>query len=236
VLRADLHVHTCYSMDCGTPLSRIIDHCRKKGINCVAISDHGTVAGALKLKEIAPFEVIVAQEILTPFGELMGLFLTENIPAGLSPLEVIAEVRRQGGLVNLPHPFGRSLHLKKSSKQNVLLSEEVLSQIDMIEVLNSRTPFSSHSVRARELATQYGLCASAGSDAHTAGEIGRAYIEMPEFTGPEDFIACLKQGTIHGKSSSPLIHLTSTWAKIKKRVLEGNKNYPYSDSPSHLSS
>ncbi|MCD6567323.1 MAG: PHP domain-containing protein [Dehalococcoidia bacterium] len=226
MLRADLHVHTCYSMDCETPLNRIIDSCRKASINCIAVSDHGTVAGALKLKEIAPFEVIVAQEILTPFGELMGLFLSEDIPSGLSPGEAIARIRSQGGVVNIPHPFGRSLHLRRGSKQNVLLSGEILSQIDMIEVLNSRTPFSSHSTRARELAVTYGLGASAGSDAHTAGEIGRAYVEMPEFTGAGDFVACLKQGTIHGKSSSPLIHLTSTWAKVRKRVMKGGTNYP----------
>lgn len=226
MLRADLHVHTCYSMDCQTPLSDIITRCLKMGISCVAISDHGTTAGALKLKEIAPFKVIVAQEILTPFGELMGLFLSEDIPKGLSPQETIARIRKQGGLVNIPHPFGRSPFLLPGDRQSRLLSEEILSQIDIMEVFNSRTPYPHHFSKAQKLANKSGLAASAGSDAHTAGEIGRAYVEMPEFNGADDFLDCLKQGTIHGKRSNPLIHFASTWAKVKKRAATGGKNYP----------
>ena len=109
LLRADLHVHTCYSIDCGTPLERIVDHCLRIGINCIAIVDHNTIAGALKLKETAPFKVIVGEEILTRAGELMGLFLTEEVPKGLPPEEAIARIRSQGGLVGIPHPFGRLL-------------------------------------------------------------------------------------------------------------------------------
>jgi hypothetical protein len=188
------------------------------GINCIAIADHGTTAGALRLKEIAPFKVIVAQEILTPFGELMGLFLSENIPKGLSPQDTITRIREQGGLVNIPHPFGRYPFLLPRVKQNVLLSKEILSQVDIIEVLNSRTPFPNHFNKAWKLANEYGLAASAGSDAHTVGEIGRAYVEMPEFNGADDFLDCLTRGKIFGKRSSPLVHFASTWTKVKKRA------------------
>jgi len=199
-------------MDCYTPLESVIDHCLNTGINCLAISDHNTIAGALKLQEIAPFRVIIAEEILTQFGELMGLFLTEEVPKGLSPEETIARIRKQGGLVGIPHPFGRWL-LQNSNK---LLSGETLSQVDIIEVFNSRTPFFSSSNKARSLALEYGKVASAGSDAHTLGEIGRAYVEMPEFGGPDDFLSCLSQGKIFGRRSSPLVHLASTWAKMRK--------------------
>ena len=212
MIRADLHVHTCYSIDCCTPLEPIIDHCLNTGINCLAISDHNTIAGALKLQEIAPFKVIVAEEIKTSMGELMGLFLTEEVPKGLSPEETIARIRKQGGLVAIPHPFGRCL-LQNSNK---LLSGETLSQVDIIEVFNSRSPFNS-SAKARSLASKYGLAASAGSDAHTLAEIGRTYVEMPEFSGPSDFLDSLSQGTIFGRRSSPLVHLASTWAKVSKR-------------------
>jgi hypothetical protein len=215
VLKADLHVHTCYSMDCCTPLNQIISRCLEIGINCVAIADHNTIAGALKLKEFAPFRVIIAEEILTPVGELMGLFLTEAIPKGLSPEETIARIKSQGGLVGIPHPFGR-WPLRNSNK---LTAEEVLSQVDIIEVFNSRTPFPNSSSKAWKLVTEYGKAASAGSDAHTVGEIGRAYVEMPEFNGPDDFINCLSQGKIFGHRSSPLIHFASTWAKIRKRTI-----------------
>lgn len=215
MIRADLHVHTCYSRDCYTPLEQIVNRCLQIGINCIAIADHNTISGALKLKEMAPFKVIVAEEILTPVGELMGLFLTEEVPKGLSPEETIARIKSQGGLVGIPHPFGRA-PLQNSKK---LLEDEILSQVDIIEVFNSRTPFPNSSTKAQKLVTEYGKAASAGSDAHTVGEIGRAYVEMPEFNGPDDFINCLLQGRISGHRSSPLVHFASTWAKIRNRIV-----------------
>jgi len=215
LIKADLHVHTCYSIDCLTPLERIVQRCLDVGINCIAVADHHTIDGALKLKEIAPFKVIVAEEILTPAGEIMGLFLTEKVPRGLSPKEAIAQITRQGGLVGIPHPFGRSPFWNS----NELTSQEVLSQVDIIEAFNSRTPFSSSIAKAQKLALEQGKAASAGSDAHTLGEIGRSYVEMPEFDGPDDFLNCLAQGRIFGDKSSPLVHFASMWAKIRKHIL-----------------
>jgi predicted metal-dependent phosphoesterase TrpH len=184
------------------------------GINCIAVADHNTVTGALKLKETAPFKIIVAEEILTPAGEIMGLFLNEAIPRGLSPQETISRIRSQGGLVAIPHPFGRSLPWR----DNILISTEVLSQVDIIETFNSRTPFSSSIARAQELAKRQVKVASAGSDAHTSGEIGRAYVEMPEFDGVDDFLNSLAQGKIFGQKSSYLAHFASTWAKVRKQI------------------
>jgi len=214
LIKADLHVHTCYSIDCCTPLEEIINHCLKIGINCIAIADHNTITGALKLREIAPFRIIIAEEIRTSIGELMGLFLSEEVPRGLSAEETIARVKSQGGLVGIPHPFGRS-PLQNSKK---LLTEEVLSQVDIIEVFNSRSPFLTSFARAQELALKHRLVASAGSDAHTSGEIGRAYVEMPEFNNPSDFLVSLSQGRIFGRSSSPLVHLGTAWTKVRKRL------------------
>ena len=215
MIKADLHIHTCYSIDCLSTLEQIVKRCLELGINCIAVADHNTIAGALKLREIAPFKVIIAEEILTPVGEIMGLFLNEQIPRGLSPQETISRIRSQGGLVAIPHPFGRSL----SWKSNPLTSAEILSKVDIIETFNSRTPFSSDIARARKLAKEQRKAASAGSDAHTVGEIGRAYVEMPEFTGPDDFLNSLAQGKIFGQQSSYLAHFSSTWARIRKHVL-----------------
>jgi predicted metal-dependent phosphoesterase TrpH len=215
LIKADLHIHTCYSMDCLSPLEQIVERCLKLGINCIAVADHNTIAGALRLREIAPFKVIVAEEILTPVGEIMGLFLSEAVPKGLSPQETISRIRSQGGLVAIPHPFGRSLPWNT----NTLTSTEVLSQVDIIETFNARTPFSNSIARAEKLAKEQGKAASAGSDAHTLGEIGRAYVEMPEFNGPDDFLNSLAQGKIFGQKSSYLAHFASTWAKIRKRIL-----------------
>jgi len=202
-------------------LERIAERCLQRGINCIAVADHNTIAGAFRLKEIAPFKVIVAEVILTLVGEIMGLFLSEAVPPALSPQETISRIRDQGGLVAIPHPFGRSVPWH----HNVLVSPEVLSQVDIIEAFNSRTPLSGSTRRAAMLAKEQGKAASAGSDAHTLAEIGRAYVQMPDFSGPEDFLASLAQGQIVGRKSSYLAHFASTWAKTRRRI----SGSPYPD-------
>jgi len=201
-------------MDCGTSLEEIVNHCLKIGINCIAVVDHNTIAGALKLREMAPFRIVIAEEIRTSIGELMGLFLSEEVPRGLSAEETIARVKSQGGLVGIPHPFGRA-PLQNSKK---LLTDEVLSQVDIIEVFNSRSPFPSSSAKVQGLVLKYRLAVSAGSDAHTSGEIGKAYVEMPDFNSPSEFLVSLSQGRIFGSRSSPLVHLVTTWTKVRKQL------------------
>jgi len=200
-------------MDCNTPLEKIIQRCLGIGINCIAISDHGTVEGALKLESIAPFTVIVAEEILTPHGEIMGLFLRETIPSGLSVEQTIASIRAQGGLVCIPHPFDT---LRKSALDGRVI-ETIIEQIDIIEVFNARAPLLRGSDRANTFAEKYGLLKSAGSDAHTVAEIGNAYVEMPEFSGRDDFLQALAKGEISGHRTNPLIHFASLWSRLRKR-------------------
>jgi len=196
-------------------LGRIAERCLERGVNCIAVADHNTIAGALRLRETAQFKVIVAEEILTVVGEVMGLFLSEAVPPGLSAQETISRIRDQGGLVAIPHPFGRTLPWHS----NVLVSRDILSRVDIIEVFNSRTPFSGSIRRAAMLAKEQGKAASAGSDAHTLGEIGRACVQMPDFDGPEDFLASLAQGEIVGHKSSYFAHFASTWAKIRRHII-----------------
>jgi predicted metal-dependent phosphoesterase TrpH len=213
LLKADLHVHTEYSLDCGTPLDRIVGRCIEKGINCIAIADHGTAEGALKLQETAPFTIIVAEEILTPHGEIMGMFLKETIPSGLSVAETISRIRAQGGLVNIPHPFDI---FRQSALRNHII-EEIADQIDIIEVFNARSLPPQQSAKARAFAKKHGIVQGAGSDAHTLREIGNAYIEMPEFKGRDDFLEALVRGKIYGHTTNPFIHFASVWNRLKNR-------------------
>jgi predicted metal-dependent phosphoesterase TrpH len=215
LLKADLHVHTEYSLDSNTPLEKIISRCLEIGINCVAISDHGTAEGALKLREMAPFTVIVAEEILTPHGEIMGLFLEKTIPSGLSVAETISSIKAQGGLICIPHPFDT---IRKSALRTHVI-EEIVDQIDMMETLNARVMLPKNSAKARAFAAKHGIVPSAGSDAHTPGEIGNAYVEMPEFNGRDDFLQALEKGKICGHMTNPLIHFASVWTKLKNRCL-----------------
>lgn len=211
-MKVDLHVHTCYSKDSFTSLEAVIEACRKQGIDKVAITDHNTIAGALALLEMAPDLVIVGEEIRTNVGEIIAYFLEEEVPKGLPLQESIARVREQGGVVGVPHPLDR-LRRDALGRANLLT---IIEQVDLLEVFNARTVFPSDNRRALSLARELGLLASAGSDAHTACEIGHAYVKMPAFNDKGDFLCSLAQGQIVGRLTSPLIHLASTWAKLIK--------------------
>jgi len=213
LLRADLHVHTRYSLDCNTPLDKITERCLERGINCIAIADHGTVEGALEMQHLAPFTVIVAEEVLTPHGEIMGMFLKETIPSGLSVEETIARIKAQDGLVCIPHPFDGL----RSSALDSRIIEEIIAQIDVMEVFNSRSPLLRSSARALAFARKYDIPQSAGSDAHTPHEIGNACVEMPEFNGRDDFVEALKKGKIHRQRTNPVVHFNSLWARLTKQ-------------------
>jgi len=212
LLKADLHIHSNYSFDSANTLEQIIERCRKAGINCIAIADHGTAEGALKMQKIAPFPVVVAEEILTPSGEIMGMFLKETIPTNIPLAEAISRIKEQGGLVNVPHPFDTFTRVGLGGKT----MEKIIGDIDIIEVLNARSPITTRSSQSFTFAEKYGKAGTAGSDAHTLMEIGNAYIEMPEFNGKDEFLTSLRQGKVNGKKASPFVHFGSLWARIKK--------------------
>ena len=213
MIKADLHIHTEYSMDCTMSLQDIIDRCLQVGINCLGIADHNTLAGSLKMLEIAPFPIIPGEEILTLSGEVIGFFLSQEIPSKLSLKETIARIKEQEGLVCIPHPYDR---LRFSAFRDQAL-DEIMPQVDIIEGFNARSLSPSSSAKALALARKYGKPASAGSDAHTFPEIGNAYIEMPDFNGKDEFLASLVKGKISGNMSNPVAHFVSTWNRLKKR-------------------
>jgi predicted metal-dependent phosphoesterase TrpH len=202
-------------MDCATPLEEIIARCQQLGIGCVAIADHGTIEGALKLREIAPFTVIVAEEILTPDGEIMGFFLKETIPSGISADEAVAAIKAQGGLVGIPHPFDS---LRGSALDSQVLQGLVSrGLVDALEVLNSRSILGRGLAMARLFAEKHCLAKTAGSDAHSPSEIGHAYLEMPQFEGRDDFLEAVARGKVCGGRSSPFVHFRSLANKLRKQ-------------------
>jgi len=192
---------------------RLLTTCLEKGINCVAVTDHNTIAGALELKRIAPFPVIVGEEVRTTYGEVMGLFLSEEVPPSLTPVETVARIKAQGGLVCIPHPFDR---LRRSLLRYSAL-ESILPLVDIIEVFNSRTVLGSYLTRALAFAQRHGLLVSAGSDAHSPGEVGGAYVLMPEFDGPQSFLQALAQGEIVGRRARPWTRITGSMTALGNR-------------------
>jgi len=203
-------------MDCQTPLEKIIKRCHELEIDCIAIADHGTTEGALEMQKMAPpfLKVIVAEEILTTQGEIMGMFLKKTIPSGITPEEAIIQIRAQGGIVNIPHPFET---IRGSALKDKYI-DEIAADIDLVEVLNSRSPFPANSNKARDFADKHGIPGGAGSDAHTIHEIGNAYLEMPDFNDKDEFLKAVAFGKIKGKRSGVFVHFYSAWAKVRSKL------------------
>jgi predicted metal-dependent phosphoesterase TrpH len=197
-------------------LEEIIDRCLKVGINCLGIADHNRLEGALEMKEIAPFAIIPGEEILTTEGEVIGFFLSQEIPSKLSMKETMARIKAQNGLVCIPHPYDK---LRFSLFKDQVF-EDIIREVDIIEVFNARSLSRASSTRAWQLARKYGKLASAGSDAHTLPEIGNAYVEMPDFYSKDEFLASLARGKISGSKSNPAARVVSTWNRLKKRGLK----------------
>ncbi|MFC2031770.1 PHP-associated domain-containing protein [Chloroflexota bacterium] len=150
---------------------------------------------------------------MTPHGEIFGIFLKESIPSGLSIEETISRIREQDGLVGAPHPFDTLVRVGLGEQ----IVEEIVEHIDFLEVFNARSPLLKASVQAKAFAQKYSIPQSAGSDAHSAYEIGYTFVEMLEFNGKEDFLQALSQGKIVARQASHLVHFASTWAKIKRK-------------------
>ena len=213
MLKADLHTHTYFSPDSLTSPEKYVQTCVDRNINCVAVTDHGSIGGALAVEKLASFRVIIGEEVESSEGEIIGLFLQEEVPSGLSAEETVQRIKEQSGLVCIPHPFDRfrGEHLAEAALMRVL------PQVDIIEALNSRTTFRRDNERAARFAQEHGLAMSAGSDAHSTRELGRACVEMPEFEGPREFLEALREGRIVGRLSSPLVHFCSRWAWLRRR-------------------
>ena len=216
MLKADFHMHTHFSHDSEMTPDELVARCLAVGLNCVAVTDHNTIDGALEVQRIAPFTTIIGEEVASSEGEITGLFLTEPIPRGLSPVETAMRIKEQKGLVSLPHPFDR---FRRSVISRQAL-EEILPYADIVEVFNSRNNLNADNRKALEYAQQHGLLASGVSDAHSPLELGRTYVEMAEFDGtPESFMEALARGKIVSRRTTPLIHVMTTLVKLKKRLL-----------------
>ena len=216
-------MHTRFSPDCNVSPQDLVDRCIKVGLDCIAVTDHNTIEGALAVQSIAPFPVIVGEEVASSEGEITGLFLKESIPSGLSPLDTAIRIKEQGGIVSIPHPFDRFRgHVISKKALN-----DLVDYVDVVEVFNSRNNLSSDDKKAQEFATKHDLLTSGVSDAHTIIELGRTYIEMPEFDGtPDGFKTALSNGEIVGRRMNPLIHAVTTFTKIKKKLESRFRHQP----------
>ena len=217
--KVDLHSHTIYSKDSITKTANQLKQARAVGLNKLAITEHNRLDGALAAKALDPDLIIVGEEIRTTHGEIIAYFVSEEVPRGLSPQETIARLRDQGAVISIPHPLD-SLRSSAMGREMVLT---VINDVDALEVLNARCLRADDNASAAQLATDYGKLATAGSDAHTPGEIGRCYVEMPPFEdNSASFLAALQQAQPVGQTSPSRVRLLSNYAKVHKRVFPFN--------------
>jgi predicted metal-dependent phosphoesterase TrpH len=199
LIEVDLHMHTDHSPDCATPVEVLLETARDRGLGAIAITDHNEVSGAIEARRIAEemggIKVIVAEEVKTAEqGEVIGLFIEEKIPRGLTMAETIAEIRRQGGLVYVPHPFDRFHSVP--DYEHLL---DIVEEIDILEVFNPRVALTAFNEEAERFARKYRIVPGAGSDSHVAQGLGSVRLRIHDFDGPEEFLESMRDADITRK-------------------------------------
>lgn len=213
----EFHCHTApYSKDAGAKLDSVIKRCEKRGVRGITITDHDEMEGAFQLKSMAPdwLDVIVGEEINTSAGEIIGIFLKEKIRPGLSPKETLAEIKRQGGISVIPHPFDRFRHKVLATSE----LEKNIHAIDAIEIFNARNLLMEDNQKAADFAKKHGKPVICASDAHFIGEYGRTVMEGIDHSSPETFMRTLNQENFRLRKSSILFHILTKYMKAINRM------------------
>lgn len=196
-VRVDMHSHTMFSGDSTTTLDEVCEAVVDAGIDVLCVTDHNAIEGANRLARAleGTCRVVVGEEVRTHTGEIIGLFLTEKISFGANALDTARQIRDQGGIVYVPHPFDP---MRRNITETSLVDLVDAGLVDAIEAHNSKTSLASLNRRATEFGIGYGLALGAGSDAHVPLALGSGYVEMPDFDGPHDFLAKLRDGRVVG--------------------------------------
>jgi predicted metal-dependent phosphoesterase TrpH len=212
--KVELHSHTHYSKDCLISFASVIETCKRKGIDKIAITDHNTAEGALALAKLAPDLIIPGEEIMTTQGEILAFFVKETIPAGLTPDETIRRLRDQGAVISVSHPYDR---LRKGAWEEEELLK-IVDKVDALEVFNSRCIFAEDNDKSKAFAQAHGKLGTVGSDGHIAYEYGHATLQMQPFEGAGDFFEALKTAQQVTSVSPSWVHLFSTYAKWNRKL------------------
>ena len=225
-MRLDLHNHTHYSSDGGMSPAALLLAAKSRGLDCIAVTDHNTVRGALEalsLSEADPSlpRVIPGVEVFTADGEVIGLYLREDIPRGTPLPEAVRRIRELGGLVYLPHPYDV---FRRGAVHSGVRAQAAESS-DVVEVANGRALGPRAGVKSARLAAAQGKARGAGSDAHHGREVGRCYVSVNDLPTRDSLVRLLAGGTVQsslrfwdylfnwgGQASAPVIR---TWRKFK---------------------
>lgn len=212
-LTLEFHCHTDASKDSLTRPADLIKTARKKGIDRLVITDHNSTRGAVAAHRIDPQLIIMGEEIMTTKGEILAAYVTEEIPAGLSPQETIKILKAQGAFISVSHPFDR---LRKGGwlEEDLL---EIIHDVDAIEIFNARCMNPLFNVQAQAFAEKHNLAGTVGSDAHAAFEVGTAVMVLEQFEGADGMRNAIRQARYKTRLSPWWVHLFSRYASMRKR-------------------
>jgi hypothetical protein len=217
-ITVDLHMHTSWSHDCGVEVADLLDHAEAEGLGAIAVTDHNVFGGAREAVRIArrrDLIVIPGEEVKTDGqGEVIGLFLDQEIPRGLPFADTVAAIKEQGGLVYVPHPFDRMHAIPDPATLH-----HHLADIDVFEVYNARLLLEAYNDEALRFARKYDLTMGAGSDAHVLQGVGTGALRMRRFQGPEEFLISLRSAEILRRPKSLAYLQSLKWvAQVKEKV------------------
>ncbi len=210
-IKVDLHTHSILSPDGSLRERDYVALLENGKLNCIAITDHNTIEFALKLQKKLGSQIIVGEEIATTDGEIIGLFLTQSISKGLSMIETVREIKKQNGLVYIPHPFETR---RQGIAENIL--DEIIDQVDILEVFNGRSFQPETRVLAKEFVKKYNLAPAGSSDAHCLLGIGNSYSIISDVPGQKNLVLLLRNGTVNEKRAPRLSYLCPKINRIRK--------------------
>jgi predicted metal-dependent phosphoesterase TrpH len=217
-IRFDMHLHSWYSTDSAIPVTEIVKCHKRRGI-LPLVCDHNSITGAQKVYgEICAADPdipsILAEEIMTSDGEIIGLFLSEEIPPFLSAEETLDRIQDQGALSIIPHPFC-------SYRSSVLRSDvldKIICRVDIIEGFNARVIDDHDNLVARQYAARYKKPISAGSDAHTPCELGRTWMSLQPFSTPAELLQEITEATVTYQHMHPSVHTMTRFVKAGRKL------------------
>ena len=212
LIKADFHMHSIASWDSLSKGEDLYRRAKEIGLGKLIFTDHNSIAEGLRLQKMYPDFVIVGEEILTTRAEILALFVKEEIPKDIEPLEAFKRLRDQGAFISLSHPYA-PLRFRWSEEE----MEEFMPYLDAIEIANARNlPDMNRS--AMKFAGEHGLCGTAGSDAHGVSELGAMGLELPDFNTPEELRVAIKSAKVFGQESPLWVRVYSRGAVFRKAL------------------